>query len=127
MGNSDGEEIEEFPEILGNTDLLGDSIQDRLLNGSIILLTVLEDIHGISKVRTTELVEALGASGLNNDNWKNIGQAENVDVYLNRQGSGTGATTELRSPGKEDAYRHIETLVNDIRDSKDTDGKQITL
>ncbi|UIP00409.1 hypothetical protein Hbl1158_03325 [Halobaculum sp. CBA1158] len=125
-GSVEGDEIEEFPEILGNTDLLGESIQDRLLHGSIILLTILQDIHGVSEVRTTNLVDGLGASGLDKDNWKNIGQADNVAVYLNRKGSGTGATTEIRGPGKEDAYRHIEALVEDIREPEDSEGEQMT-
>lgn len=118
IGSVSGGEIEEFPEIIGEADVLGDSNQYRLLNGSIVLLTVLDEVHGISRVSTSELKNALGNSGLNIDNWANVGRPANADVYLNRRGSGSSATTEVREPGKEDAYEQIQALVDNLQDSE---------
>jgi hypothetical protein len=115
LGSSDGDEVEEFPEIIADVDVLGDSNQDRLLNGSIVLLTVLDEVHGISRVSTSELKTALGDSGVDVDNWANIGRPANADVYLNRRGSGSSATTAIREPGKEDAYEHIQALVGNLQ------------
>jgi hypothetical protein len=118
LGSIDGDEIKEFPKIIGNVDVLGESGQDRLLNGSIVLLTVLDEVHGISRVSTSNLKNALSDSGMNVDYWTNIGQTSNVDVYLNRRGSGSSATTAIREPGKEDAYEQIQTLVGNLQDQE---------
>lgn len=120
IGSTDGDQVEEFPQIIGDVEVLGDSNQDRLLNGSIVLLTILEEVHGISRVSTTELKNALGESGVDVDNWANIGRPAMADVYLNRRGSGSSATTAIREPGKEDAYEQIQTLVDDLRSQEST-------
>jgi hypothetical protein len=90
------------------------------LNGATVVLTILEDAHDISRVRTTDLKDALGESGLDEDNWPNVHQQENKDVYLDSRGTGSSGTTTVRVPGKQDAYSHIQALVNDLR-SEDSD------
>jgi hypothetical protein len=112
MGSADGTDVEDFPKIIGNTDVLGDSNQEKLLHGSAVILTILSERHGISKVRTSELKDALSESGLNEDNWNNMTGMAKADVYFNRRGQGNSATTEIRDPAKEDAYDEIKKLAD---------------
>ncbi|RDZ33920.1 MULTISPECIES: hypothetical protein [unclassified Haloferax] len=115
LGSTDGDDIDEFPQIIGDVQVLGDSNQDRLLNGSSVLLTVLSEVHGVSRASTSELKNALDESGIDIGNWANVGRPANADVYLNRRGSGSSATTEIREPGKEDAYEQIQALVDNLQ------------
>ncbi len=112
-----------YPEIVRGTAILGDSKQDRLVGGSVVLLTILDDLHGIAKVKTTDLREALGESGLDSSVWNNVSRVDNVDVYLNRTGQGSAGMTEIRKPGKEDAYDYIQAMVNRMR-SEDEDESE---
>lgn len=123
MGQVENGEIKQFPEIVRDTSVLGNSKQDRLVGGSVVLLTVLDDLHGISKVKTTDLREALGESGLDTGVWANVSRVDNVDVYLNRTGQGSGGMTEIRKPGKEDAYDYIQAMVDRMR-SEDEDASE---
>lgn len=113
--------VEEFPEIIGNTGLLGTSIAERLLNGSTIILTTLEEVHNTSRVKTTDLKDALEQSGLDKNNWNNVHNQENKDVYLDSRGTGSSGTTAARPPGKEDAYDYIQALVDDLREDSEED------
>lgn len=119
-GRIEDGDVEDFPEIIGNTDLLGTSIAERLLNGSVIILTILDEFHDISRVKTTELKDALGQSGLDTNNWGNVHQQENKDVYLDSRGTGASGTTAVRPPGKQDAYDYIQALVDDLREDNET-------
>ncbi|MFU1783844.1 hypothetical protein ACM16X_20985 [Haloarcula japonica] len=120
-GRVEDGDVEQFPEIIGNTDVLGTSVAERLLNGATVILTILEDAHDVSRVRTTDLKDALGESGLNEDNWPNVHQQENKDVYLDSRGTGSSGTTTVRAPGKQDAYGHIQALVDDLREDGEND------
>ncbi|WP_255167127.1 hypothetical protein [Natrononativus amylolyticus] len=114
-GRVEDGEIKEHPRYIGDNDLLGDNGQHRLLNASILLLTVLDDFHGIKKMKTSELKQALADSGLNEDNWRNVGRVEEEDIYLNRRGKGPSATTEIRPPGKDEAYQLFTDLASEIK------------
>jgi hypothetical protein len=120
-GRVEDGDIKDFPEIIGNTNLLGDSIGERLLSGAIVTLTVLEEAHDVGRIKTTELKQGLGESGLDIDNWTAIHQPAEKDVYLDSRGAGPSGTTAVRAPGKEDAYDYIQALVNDLREDGDTD------
>lgn len=115
-GRVENGDVEEFPEIIGNTEVLGSSIAERLLNGSAIVLTILEEAHGIDRVKTTKLKDALGDSGIDTDNWGNVHGEENKEVYLDSRGHGASGTTAVRAPGKQDAYGYIQSLVDDLRE-----------
>lgn len=119
MGKSDGDEIEEFPKIIGDTDVLGDSSQEKVLNGTAIILTILDDLHGRSRVGTSDLKDALDSSGINEDNWGNMTDMPESDVYFTRRGQGSSATTEIREPGKEKAYEKISDLAENLGNSSD--------
>jgi len=119
FGTVEDGEVKEFPEIIADPALIGNSKPERLLNGAIIILSVLDDVHGISRVKTIELKDALSRSGLPEDSWSSIRTIEAENVYLNRRGKGSSATTEIREPGKEDAYEFIESLVEELS----TNGK----
>jgi hypothetical protein len=114
-GRVEDGDVEEFPEIIGNIDLLGTSDAEKLLNGSAIILTTLDEVHSTSRVKTTDLKEALENSDLNGDNWPNVHQQENKEVYLDSRGTGASGTTAIREPGKQDAYGYIQTLIDDLR------------
>jgi len=114
-------DVEEFPEIIGNNEILGTSVAEKLLNGSAIILTTLDEVHSISRVKTTNLKKALEESGLDSDNWPNVHQQENKDVYLDSRGTGASGTTAIREPGKEDAYGYIQALVDDLREDGESD------
>lgn len=120
-GRVEEEDVEEFPEIIGSNEMLGTSVAEQLLNGSAIILTTLDEVHSISRVKTTNLKEALEESGLDSDNWPNMHQQENKDVYLNSRGTGASGTTAIREPGKEDAYGYIQALVDDLREDGESD------
>lgn len=113
-GRVDDDEIQEFPTIIGDTNVLGDSGQEKLLHGAAVILGILDEFYDIDTVRTTELKDALAESGLDTDSWSNIGQVENVEVYFTRRGSGSSGTTELRPPGKEKAVELMNLLVEQI-------------
>lgn len=110
-GRVEGEDIHEFPKIIGDTAVLGDSQAKKLLNAAAVIMAVLEDIHGISKVKTTNLKDALDESGLPDGNFGNISRYDEADIYFNRRGQGQSATIEIRPPGKEDAYDLIRELI----------------
>ena len=120
-GRVEDGDVEEFPEIIGNTELLGDSIGGRLLNGAAVTLTVLEEVHDLGRIRTTELKEGLSESGLDIDSWTAIHKQAEKDVYLDSRGTGSSGTTAVRAPGKEDAYDYIQMLVDDLRKDGDDD------
>jgi len=115
-GRTEDGDVAEFPEIIGNTEVLGSTIGERLLNGSVIILTILEEAHGIDRVKTTDLKNALGNSGLDTDNWPSVHSQENKEVYLDSRGTGASGTTAVREPGKQDAYGYIQSLVDDLRE-----------
>lgn len=115
LGKSNDEDVEKFPQIIGETDLLGDDEPLRLLHASAVILTTLDDAHGISRVNTGDLKDAVGDSGLSLEGWDNQKRIDERDVYFNRTGSGPSARTEIRDPGKEKAYELIELLVEDLR------------
>jgi len=120
-GRVEEENVEEFPEIIGSNEMLGTSVAEQLLNGSAIILTTLDEVHSISRVKTTDLKEALEESGLDSDNWPNVHQQENKDVYLDSRGTGASGTTAIREPGKEDAYSYIQVLVDELREDGESD------
>jgi hypothetical protein len=111
VGKVDDDEVDVFPRIIGETDILGDTIKERLLNGSTIILTVLSDYHGVDRVKTSNLKQALKDSGMKADsNFGNISTLREGEIYLNRRGSGNSATTEIRPPGRDKAYELVQKL-----------------
>lgn len=86
-----------------------------------MILATLDEFHDVSKVKISDLKDAIEESGINSDNWYNISRNDMVDVYLERRGKGPSATTELRQPGKEDAADHIQTLVGSLQEEEDSD------
>jgi hypothetical protein len=74
-------------------------------------MTVLDDFHGEDTMKTSDLKQALADSGLNSDNFGNIGRLDETDVYLNRRGRGPSATTEIRAPGKDAAYEQVSQML----------------
>lgn len=114
VGEVDGGEIDVFPRIIDGTDVLGDTIKERLLHGSTIILTVLSDHHGVDRVKTSNLKQALKDSGMKaNGNFGNISTLREGEIYLNRRGSGQSATTEIRPPGRDEAYELVQKLAED--------------
>jgi len=114
VGKVDGGEVDVFPRIIGETDILGDTIKERLLNGSTIILTVLSDYHEVDRVKTSNLKQALKDSGMKADgNFGNISTLREGEIYLNRRGSGNSATTEIRPPGRDKAYELVQKLAED--------------
>jgi len=80
--------------------VLGRNESEKILNTSIILLAVIDDIHGISTVKTSDLNAMIEQSELNSGNFANIGREDNVDVYLTRRGKGQSDTTKISVFGK---------------------------
>lgn len=119
-GTVEDGEVKELPEILGNTDILGSSKEERLLNGSVVILSILDGVHDISRVKTSEIKDALSNSGIDEGAWGKLSRTDNEDVYLDRRGKGPSATTELRPPGKEDAMGYIQDLIDDHRADKES-------
>lgn len=115
-GRVEDNEVIDFPEIIGNEDLLGDTIKTRLLHGSAIVLTVLKDYYGVDRVSTSELKNALTESGLDGSNWGNMTAMDEADVYFDRRGSGSSATIAIRQPGVEEAYEMIQELADNLYD-----------
>lgn len=114
VGKVDDDEIKVFPRIICDTEILGDTIKERLLHGSTIILTVLSDHHGIERVKTSNLKQALKDSGMKADgNFGNISTLREGEIYLNRRGSGQSATTEIRPPGRDKAYELVQKLAEE--------------
>ena len=111
-GRVDGDKIQELPRIVGDVDGLADTGQERVLNAATIILTILDDIHGMDKMKTSDLKQAISDSGLNIDNWDHIDRLDEEDIYLNRRGKGASATTQIRPPGKDAAYELITELIS---------------
>lgn len=112
LGQVENGEIKELPRIIGDISKLGDSGQEKLVHGSTVILALLDEFHGVDTIKTSELKQALADSGLNIDNWKNISQVDDEEIYLNRRGRGNSATTELRPPGKDIATELINSLLD---------------
>lgn len=111
IGKAENGDISEHPRIIGDRKELGDTETEKILNASIVILTVLDDFHDMDTMKTSELKQALADSGLNDDNFGNIDKLDEADIYLNRRGRGPSATTEIRPPGKDEAYRIISNIV----------------
>lgn len=111
-GRVENDEIKELPRIIGDAKNLGDSAGRKLLNGAIVILTTFDDFHGMRRVKTSDLMQALEDSGIYVGNFtRDIGKIKEADVFLNRRGRGNSATTEIRPPGKDEAYRIVEKLI----------------
>jgi len=113
VGRVENGEISEHPRIIGDTSLLGESEEERVLNASIVLLAVLDDFHSTDTMKTSELKQAIADSGLDDDDFSNIDSLDEEDVYLNRRGRGPTATTQIRPPGKDEAYKLISELASE--------------
>jgi hypothetical protein len=111
LGEVEGEEIEESPRILGDVGGLADAKNRSCLYGSMILLTILNDFHGIDTMKTTELKQALEDSGIDKDGFNNLNQLDKSDVYLSRKGSGASGTTTVRPPGMDEARILVEDML----------------
>lgn len=123
LGRMEDEELVEYPEIIGNTDLLGDTGQERLVYGTAVVMTVVEDEHGISKTKTTKVKDALKESGLNTNSWNNINRVDETDMFFNRRGQGSTATIEIRQPGKTAGYESLEKMGSKISEDSKENGK----
>lgn len=113
-GRVEDGEIGELPRIIANTRVFGDSDEEKLLHAATVILAIFDEFHGMNKIKTTQLKQALADSGLNADNWSNISRLENEEVYLTRRGKGPSATTKLRPPGKDKALELVNLLVDQI-------------
>lgn len=113
-GRVDNGDISEHPYVIADTDSLGDTETERLLHTSVLILSVLDEFHDKDRMKTTELKQALADSGLNDDNFGNIDKLDEAEVYLNRRGRGSTATTEIRRPGKDKTKELVANLIEDI-------------
>jgi len=106
VGRVDDGDIDELPRIIGDTNALSDSEEERLLNSSILIMTIFDDFHDMDTVKTSDLKQALADSGFDVDSFsRSIDGVDESEIYLNRRGRGPSATTEIRPPGKDEAYR----------------------
>lgn len=112
-GTVEDGEIQQMPEIIGNVGILGENENKRALNGAVVLLTVLDDFHDISKVKTSELKNSLDESGIEKDAFNNVDEVPDEKVYINRRGRGNSATTELRYPGKQEGRSLINKIIDE--------------
>jgi len=115
VGRVNDGDIDELPRIIGDTNVLGDSEEERLLNSSILIMTIFDDFHDIDTVKTSDLKQALADSGFDGDRFShNIDGVDESEIYLNRRGRGPSATTEIRPPGKDEAYRLFSEVTTEI-------------
>jgi len=112
-GSVEDDEIAEFPEIIGDVSVLGDSEEERALHGAVVLLTALNDFHDVSRVKTSDLMDALADSGIERDAFSDIDQVPNEKVYVNRRGTGGSATTKIRHPGKQEGRSLLKDIIEE--------------
>lgn len=112
-GTVEDREIQQMPEIIGNVGILGENENKRALHAAVVILTVLDDFHDISKVKTSELKNSLDESGIEKDAFNNVDEVPDEKVYINRRGRGNSATTELRYPGKQEGRSLINKIIDE--------------
>lgn len=102
---------EEVPVLqLEDVEKLGGKQRDKQRNASLMLLIAWEVCYDEDKVASSDLKDALGFSGIPDENMYNMYQDEG-DRYFDRGGRGPTATVALTGPGKREARKVIKKIV----------------
>ncbi|MFK8214525.1 hypothetical protein [Haloferax volcanii] len=105
-------EGEETPQILIDKSELGDSKSARQRHAAYIILTVWEECYGEERMKNSELKTILSLAGISENHlynaWSGAGKG-NFDPT----GRGASATTGLTGPGKREALKFIQELVEE--------------
>lgn len=101
------------PDVLGES---GRSRSEKQMRGSLILLTLWRECHGVEEVTSPELKDALSMSGIDDKNVFNMYGFNDGEggEYFNRAGSGANTDIELKRAGERAGFDQIQRTVERI-------------
>lgn len=101
---------------LPDTQLLGDTREERQRRAALILLYLWETCFGEDRVKSSTLKDALVQSGIDDSSLTNAYRGD-ADRYFDRNGRGRSATIGLTGPGTREGYQEITGLVKQLQES----------
>jgi len=107
-------------EVLGES---GNSRSEKQMRGSLILLTLWRECHGVEEVRSPQLKDALRISGIDDDAlYAMYGfNDDEGDRYFRRDGSGANTDIALTLPGEREGYDQIQRTIERLEDGWEDD------
>jgi len=110
---TDGAEVVEPPAVNADIERVSDGANAALVNEAAVVLTVLDDVHGVRVLSQSTLIDALSDSELTPEKWDDL-MIEHPDAEiffnLNIRGPDSSATVEVREAAKEKAYELREIV-----------------
>lgn len=107
---------EDYPILyLQDKTILSDQKTQRQRKTALILLYLWNECYGEERVKSSDLKDAIQMSGISHSNLANIYQGEGNNLF-DRSGRGASATVGLTLPGKREAKRVIDELIDQISD-----------
>jgi hypothetical protein len=104
---------EDGPRLLAGNFLPGDTKRELTLNGTIALLTLWSKCHDVFWVSTADIIDALEESGLKDDRFKRIYQADEYEKFLRKKGERRGTELGINPIGEDRGFELIEELAEE--------------
>jgi hypothetical protein len=119
-------EEEEPPYLSFDVGVLGESGSSRSekqMRGSLILLTLWRECHGVEEVQSPQLKDALRISGIDDDTLYNMYgfNDDEGDRYFSRDGSGVNTDISLTMPGEREGYDQIQRTIERLEGGWEAD------
>ncbi|UIP00410.1 hypothetical protein Hbl1158_03330 [Halobaculum sp. CBA1158] len=103
-------ELEEPPLVLADAEQLGETVKDKQLTGSLLLLCAWNECYDESPVMVSDLKDALEHSGVSSNNLYKMYDHDVANQTLRRSGDGRGTEIRLTRVGEREALERIEQL-----------------